>query len=362
MKLKGRKKELSLLESHYQSDRFEFGYLYGPKRIGKTALVEMFVNDKRHLTFYAFDADEKSILKAFAESFARQAHLDDIPTIESWSAFFELVGTFFQKGKGVLTIDEYPDIVSDRFGRRKKSTFSSALQRAIDFDFKKKDFLLLLTGSNVSLIEEDIQNVRNPLFGRSDFALPVFRFSLVEASSFLEDVKDLPTKAKLLQLTSTYPYYLSFLDQGKSFEENLLSLFYRTDSPFVRYPESLIAPDFAFFGFNVSILTEIAKGNGDYETLAKTLDMESSVLSKHLKELLSAGLLKKRHRFLSRKGLRYEIEDPLLAYYFLFIRKQAERILLGEGEEIYRKQKNAIANFLDHRFEFLAMDYLSELN
>ena len=32
----GRKKELKLLEEIYQSDRFEFGYLYGQRRIGKT--------------------------------------------------------------------------------------------------------------------------------------------------------------------------------------------------------------------------------------------------------------------------------------------------------------------------------------
>ena len=38
----GRKNGLHLLENIYQSDRFEFGYLYGKRRIGKTTLLEMF--------------------------------------------------------------------------------------------------------------------------------------------------------------------------------------------------------------------------------------------------------------------------------------------------------------------------------
>ena len=54
----GRKEELRLLESRFQSDRFEFGYLYGQRRIGKTTLIDMFQEGKKALLFYATDSDD----------------------------------------------------------------------------------------------------------------------------------------------------------------------------------------------------------------------------------------------------------------------------------------------------------------
>ena len=56
----GRKKELNLLEEKYLSDKFEFGYLYGQRRIGKTTLLEMFKENKKVengteiITIYSF--------------------------------------------------------------------------------------------------------------------------------------------------------------------------------------------------------------------------------------------------------------------------------------------------------------------
>lgn len=38
----GRIEELSLLESKYKSDRFEFGIVYGSRRIGKTTILDEF--------------------------------------------------------------------------------------------------------------------------------------------------------------------------------------------------------------------------------------------------------------------------------------------------------------------------------
>ena len=59
----GRKKELSLLQNRYESERFEFGYLYGQRRIGKTSLMEMFRQNKKALMFFATDSEDIDIRK-----------------------------------------------------------------------------------------------------------------------------------------------------------------------------------------------------------------------------------------------------------------------------------------------------------
>ena len=45
----GRTRELAALDRLYQSDRFEFAVIYGRRRVGKTTLINQFINDKKAL-------------------------------------------------------------------------------------------------------------------------------------------------------------------------------------------------------------------------------------------------------------------------------------------------------------------------
>lgn len=48
----GRTRELAALDRLYQSDRFEFAVIYGRRRVGKTTLINQFINDKKSHLFY----------------------------------------------------------------------------------------------------------------------------------------------------------------------------------------------------------------------------------------------------------------------------------------------------------------------
>lgn len=43
----GRDKELDVLDRLYKSDKFEFVVIYGRRRVGKTALINHFIDDKK---------------------------------------------------------------------------------------------------------------------------------------------------------------------------------------------------------------------------------------------------------------------------------------------------------------------------
>ena len=47
----GRERELAALNNLYASDKFEFVVIYGRRRVGKTALISQFIDDKCNL-FY----------------------------------------------------------------------------------------------------------------------------------------------------------------------------------------------------------------------------------------------------------------------------------------------------------------------
>ena len=43
----GRERELNSLEKLYASDKFEFAVIYGRRRVGKTALINHFIRNKK---------------------------------------------------------------------------------------------------------------------------------------------------------------------------------------------------------------------------------------------------------------------------------------------------------------------------
>ena len=42
----GRKRELATLDRLYQQDKFQFVVIYGRRRVGKTALINKFIENK----------------------------------------------------------------------------------------------------------------------------------------------------------------------------------------------------------------------------------------------------------------------------------------------------------------------------
>ena len=56
----GREKELATLNGLYNSDKFEFAVIYGRRRVGKTALISHFIQDKKAIYFMGEERATKS--------------------------------------------------------------------------------------------------------------------------------------------------------------------------------------------------------------------------------------------------------------------------------------------------------------
>ena len=184
----GRKEELNILESKYQSERFEFGYLYGQRRIGKTSLIEMFKHNHKAIVLFATDSDDIKIRESFCDQLAEQTGI--VGFYSDWDGFLKAIGDYFNDDKGIVVIDEYPNIVLTRDGKRKKTDFVSKLQKAIDYQYKHQKFTLLLTGSNITFMEKEIKDTKAPLYERHTFQLQLFKFEWDEALIPLKNINN----------------------------------------------------------------------------------------------------------------------------------------------------------------------------
>lgn len=359
MEYYGRKEELKILENKYNSSKFEFGYLYGQRRIGKTSLIEMFRKNHKSIVLFASDSDDTKILESFCNQLAEQTGIS--ASYSDWDYLFKAIGDYFASDNGVVVIDEYPNIVLTRDGKRKKTDFVSKLQRAIDYQYKHQKFVLLLTGSNITFMEKEIEDTRAPLYERHTFQLQLFKFEWDEGLLPLRKIEN-NEKAKILALTNTYPLYLSLIDDRVGFDDNLNNIFYNRDAAFIDDPNKLFTSAVAESGFYASILDSLSNGINTISDIANKLKSETGKVSKYMDELLEASIVRKVSVFNSSRLTYYVINDPMLAFYYRFIRDNVEMIKLGYGAQIRKKQENAINDFIHHYFENECIEYLSYLN
>ena len=65
----GRERELATLNKLYESDKFEFVVIYGRRRVGKTALISRFIEDKNAIYFMGVESNAKQNLENSAKAF-----------------------------------------------------------------------------------------------------------------------------------------------------------------------------------------------------------------------------------------------------------------------------------------------------
>ena len=64
----GREREVAALDRLYESNKFEFAVIYGRRRVGKTALINHFIDDKESIYFMGVESNEKQNLENFSKS------------------------------------------------------------------------------------------------------------------------------------------------------------------------------------------------------------------------------------------------------------------------------------------------------
>ena len=84
----GRKKELSLLDSLYNSNRFEMLIMHGRRRVGKSYLLGHFakLHTENTIFFTGDKSSEKTNVQAFCEEMKRVLNTSDfVDSFEKWS-------------------------------------------------------------------------------------------------------------------------------------------------------------------------------------------------------------------------------------------------------------------------------------
>ncbi len=351
----GRKTELKQLNEQYNSNRFEFAVIYGRRRIGKTSLIQEFIKDKKALFFTSLETTQKQNLVNLSQVIL-QSSLDDI-TFNSFQAALENVFEKAKKERIIFVIDEYPYLANTY------PAISSILQLLIDKNKEDSKLFLILCGSSLSFMEEQVLGYQSPLYGRRTSQYKIKPFSFFETCDYFNSFS-YEEKAFIYGLTSGIPLYISLFHENKSLKQNIIDIFLSSNGYLFEEPTNLIKQECRDPSTYNSIIQAIATGATKLSEISNQVGIETGLCTTYIKKLISLGIIIKDYPIYkpSKKQTIYLLEDHMFQFWYKFILPNISLINIGMGEKVYEKIEPHFYEFMGYIFEDICKQYLWLLN
>ena len=198
----GRERELAALDKLYESDKFEFVVIYGRRRVGKTALISQFIDDKNAIYFMGVESNAKQNLENFSKSILSfHTGMDAETSFLTFQAALEYVFKLSEKERIILAIDEYPYVA------RSSKSLASTIQLLIDQYKDTSKLMLILCGSSMSYMEDHVLAYKAPLYGRRTAQMKILPFDFEETCRYFKNFTD-EEKAYVYGIVGGTPQYL----------------------------------------------------------------------------------------------------------------------------------------------------------
>ena len=355
----GRERELKKLNEMYNSDKFEFAIIYGRRRVGKTFLIQEFIKNKKAIFYTALESNDKTNLENFSKSifYLSMAGISSAPGFQDFQTALDYLHELSTTDRIILVIDEFPYLA------KSYREISSILQVQIDHKFIDSKLFLILCGSSMSFMENQVLGYQSPLYGRRTAQFKLLPFDYLESGCFHPDY-DLYDNAIIYGITGGIPLYLSQINSKKSVGENIVEHFFSPDSFMFEETSNLLKQELREPQVYNGLITAIATGSSRLNEIAIKTGMETAVCGKYLASLISLGIIKKEKPVLSDSSKRtiYRLADNMFRFWYRFIPQNASQIYAGGGARVYENIGHQISTYMGEVFEEICKQYLWKEN
>lgn len=353
----GRKRELAALERLYESGKFEFAVIYGRRRVGKTALISRFIENKKAIYFTGVESSEKQNLENLSANIFEYATGDKAESsFVSFQAALEYVFCIAEKERLVLVIDEYP------YAARAAKSLASTLQLLIDRHKDNSKLMFILCGSSMSYMENHVLAYKSPFYGRRTAQMKILPFDFADTCRCFTRFSD-TDMALIYGIAGGTPQYLLQMDDGLSVEENIKNTFLNPSSSLFEEPENLLKQEVREPALYNAIITAVAGGASRMAEISTKAGEETSLCSSYLKNLISLGLIRRETPFgekSSRKSI-YVIDDNMFRFWYRFVPENSSVIARGASELAYKRIEPYLSDYMGSVFEEICRQYLWKL-
>ena len=363
----GREEELRFLNERYASDHGELVVLYGRRRVGKTELLLEFCKGKPHMFYVCEECiDSKqlsSISKAAGEvvggNIGRSLSFDD------WTSAFSFITDLPAGGGGkrLMVIDEFPLAVKNNKG------MMSQLQNLWDHALKNENIMLVLCGSSMSFIENEILGEKNPIYGRTTGIMKLEQMSFEDSWKFFPD-KDAEEMSMIYSILGGVPHYLSQFDPDVCLRDNIIRNILTKGSSLYSEVEFLLRQELREVSTYNTIISTVALGNTRLSDISAKTGIESPKIATYLLNLMDLKIIIKEFPLDAGAGEvsgshsgMYRISDNFFGFWYSFIFPNRTELERGRQEDIYELDvEPSLKIYASRVFEDICIEYMRGCN
>ena len=308
----GREAELKRLEKMYSSNKLEFATVYGRRRVGKTTLINHFTAGRRCIFF----ACQKSSVNENLIELSAQVSADN-------------------------------------------NAISSIIQNILDHEAKESKLFLILSGSSISFMEDEVLGKESPLHGRITAQFLVKPFDYLDSGRFVPSYS-CSDKAIVYGITGGIPRYLELFDDSVSLKENLLYNIFDSNSVLFNERENYLKEEFSEVSTYSSILNAIANGSTKIADIASLAGIQVGALPSYLNKLREVGVVDKLVPLgeSEKKGV-WRICDLFFRFHSFFVTRNISTIVSGRMPQAYDKVVAPLLNdYMGKVFEEIVRQYI----
>ncbi len=353
----GRERELEMLHKLYASNHFEFVVVYGRRRVGKTALLSHFIENKPGIYFMGVESNARQNLDNLSKSILEYTLGHGVNT--SFATFQDALEYVFKlslEQKIILVLDEYPYIA------RASKSLASTLQLLIDKYKDSSKLKLVLCGSSMSYIEDHVLSYKAPLYGRRTAQIKVQPFDFHEVCQCYP-LFSAEEKAIAYGMVGGTPQYILQINDELSIEDNIKRVFLNPMSSLFEEPENLLKQEVREAAIYNAIITAIASGASRMSEISSKVGEETSICTAYLKNLINLGIVIKETPYgekPSRKSI-YSLADNMFRFWYRFIPRNSSMLARGAIDLAYSHIAPHINEYMGKVYEDICKQYIWHL-
>ena len=357
----GREAELKFLNDKYEAEDGQLIVLYGRRRVGKTETLREFCKDKPHVFYSCTQTTNKVQLKKFSSCLLKEdiSAKNYISEFEDWEKAFRSVLDFpYGDNKKLLVIDEFPYMC------RENKSIPSILQNLWDSELRQNNVMIILCGSSVSYIENDLLAKKNPLYGRATGIYKMKEMGFYDAIKFFPDYSS-RDKVLAYAVLGGIPYYLNQWDTKSSVEDNIKKNILTKGCVLYSEVEFLLHQELRETSIYNSIIEAIANGNTKLKDITECSFVgDTSKASVYLKKLIELGIVEREfsvnQQANKNRGI-YRLTDNFFRFWYAFGYANYSQLQEGDVDGVYEYAvKPALHEFASYSFADICREFVSE--
>ncbi len=354
----GREKELAKLTQLYNTDTFQFPVIYGRRRVGKTALINEFIKGKDAISFTGLESTVSQNLENLSKAIHRYiGTAGEAPVYPSFQSALETVFALSEKKRLIFVMDEYP------YAARAYKTISSILQTLIDKYKDTSKLYLILCGSSMSFMEEQVLGYKSPLYGRRTAQFKIQPFDFSESRKYFKNFSDIEM-AEIYGIVGGTPQYLLQMNDDLSVEDNIKMNILDPNSYLFEEPANLLKQEVQKAALYNGVITAVASGSTKLSEIAAKVGEETSACALCIKKLIALGIVRKETPYGEKESKKtiYNIEDNLFRFWYRFVPGNLSLIQNDMTDIAYNAVSDGMSTYMGAVFEEICKQYLWEMN